>query len=103
MFDPLLLGPKALGGPVAVQLWRRDSLGALERIAFGNEPVHSRALDAWLSLDGIDLAISDDRAGARRWLTVKSASALRAKTLSAACVNWNRSSARRPEADSFSG
>jgi Uma2 family endonuclease len=71
VFDPLALGPKALGGPVALQLWRRDTVGALERVAFGNEPVYSEALDAWLSLDGTELAISDDRASTRRWLTAE--------------------------------
>jgi Uma2 family endonuclease len=69
VFDPWLYGPKSLGGPVALQLWRRDAIGALDRIHFGNEPVHSRVLEAWLSVEGHQLVISDDRAATRRWLT----------------------------------
>lgn len=69
VFDPLLLGPRALGGPVPLQLWRRDPMGTLDRIYFGSDPVFSQALDAWLSVDRENLAISEDRAGAQRWLT----------------------------------
>jgi Uma2 family endonuclease len=69
VFDPLLLGPRGLGGPVPLQLWRRDPTGTLERIYFGKEPVFSQALDAWLSVDGETLVISEDRAGSKRWLT----------------------------------
>ena len=69
VFDPWLFGPRALGGPVALQLWRRDPTGTLERVHFGNEPVFSQVLDAWLALDGRELRISDDRAGSKRWLT----------------------------------
>lgn len=36
---------------------------------FGSEPVHSLVLDAWFIADGRTLHISDDRNGARRWLT----------------------------------
>ncbi len=71
VFDPLLLGPKSLGGPVALQLWRRDVTGAFERVHFGNEPVYSQVLDAWLSAAGRRLDISDDRAGSRRWKTLE--------------------------------
>ena len=69
VFDPLLLGPHALGGPVTFQLWRRDAIGALERVHFGNEPVYSHALDAWLSVAERELIISDDRAARHRWQT----------------------------------
>jgi hypothetical protein len=68
VFDPLLVGPKALGGPVALQLWRRES-GVFERVHFGNEPVYSLALDAWFIAEGRTCHIADDRAGTRRWLT----------------------------------
>ncbi|MGC4092992.1 MAG: Uma2 family endonuclease [Polyangiaceae bacterium] len=69
VFDPQLFGPRALGGPVALQLWRRDALGALERVHFGQDPVYSEALDAWLSVRQKQIVISDDRAGARPWQT----------------------------------
>ena len=85
VFDPLLLGPKSLGGPVALQLWRRDVTGAFERVHFGNEPVYSHVLDAWFSATGRRLDISDDRAGTRRWPTIEesaeqAATAARAET-----------------------
>jgi Uma2 family endonuclease len=69
VFDPLLLGPQALGGPVKLQLWRRDATGVFERVHFGDEPVYSHALEAWLGASGKQLVFSDDRAGSRRWLT----------------------------------
>ncbi len=68
VFDPLLAGPKSLGGPVALQLWRRDTSGAFERVHFGAAPVYVEALDAWVIADGRALFIADDRAGKRRWL-----------------------------------
>jgi hypothetical protein len=68
VFDPLLAGPKSLGGPVALQLWRRDVSGAFERLSFGDAPVYSEALDAWVIADGRALFIAEDRAGKRRWL-----------------------------------
>jgi Uma2 family endonuclease len=70
VFDPMLLGPKALGGPVALQLWQRDVSGAFERVHFGNDPVYSRVLDAWVSAQGRELRIADDRAASRRWPTL---------------------------------
>jgi Uma2 family endonuclease len=70
VFDPMLFGPKALGGPVSLQLWQRDVSGAFERVHFGNEPVYSRVLDAWVSAEGRELQISDDRAASRRWPTL---------------------------------
>ena len=68
VFDPLLAGPKSLGGPVPLQLWRRDVTGAFERLSFGEAPVYSEALDAWVIADGRSLFIAEDRAGKRRWL-----------------------------------
>jgi Putative restriction endonuclease len=69
VFDPLLHGPRSLGGPAALQLWRRDPTGIFERIAFGSEPVHSQVLDAWLRFEHGELQIADDRAGTRPWRT----------------------------------
>lgn len=69
VFDPLLAGPAVLGGPVALQLWRRDPTDAFERVHFGSEPVHSHVLDAWFLANGRSLKIADDRNGTRLWLT----------------------------------
>jgi len=69
VFDPTLAGPKSLGGPVPLQLWRRDSTRAFDRLNFGADPVFSEVLDAWIIADGRTLHIADDRAGTRRWLT----------------------------------
>jgi len=69
VFDPQLIGPRSLGGPVALQVWRCDSVGLLERVHFGAGPAYSEVLDAWLVPEGGLLAISEDRTGSRRWLT----------------------------------
>jgi hypothetical protein len=69
VFDPMLFGPKAFGGPVSLQLWQRDVSGAFERVHFGNDPVYSKVLDAWVSAEGRHILISEDRAGTRRWPT----------------------------------
>ncbi|HKY39524.1 MAG TPA: Uma2 family endonuclease, partial [Polyangiaceae bacterium] len=69
VFDPLLSGPRSLGGPVPLQLWRRDVTLSFERVCFGGEPVHSLVLDAWFLAEGRTLHISDDRKGMRCWLT----------------------------------
>jgi hypothetical protein len=68
VFDPLLHGPKSLGGPVALQLWRRDASGAFERLSFGSEPVFSLVLEAWCSVEGREVHLSSDRRGTQRWL-----------------------------------
>jgi len=69
LFDPLLYGPHSLGGPVKLQLWRRDATRTFERVHFGAEPAYSHALDAWLMCEGRELVIAGDRAGNARWLT----------------------------------
>jgi Uma2 family endonuclease len=69
VFDPLLVGPRSLGGPVSLQLWRRDATKTFDRVHFGNDPVYSQVLDAWFIADGRTLHIADDRRGTRRWLT----------------------------------
>jgi hypothetical protein len=69
VFDPLLHGPKSLGGPVPLQLWKRDATQAFARLSFGFEPVHSEVVGAWFIADGRDLNISSDREGSQRWLT----------------------------------
>jgi hypothetical protein len=69
VFDPLMCGPRSLGGPAALQLWRRDATLAFERLQMGPDPVHSQVIDAWFIADGRDLQISNDRRGTQRWLT----------------------------------
>jgi hypothetical protein len=69
VFDPLLAGPRSLGGPVALQVWKRDVTGGLERVHFGHGPAYSDVLDAWLVPDGRKLQLADDRAGSKRWTT----------------------------------
>jgi hypothetical protein len=78
VFDPLLLGPKSLG-PVPLQLWRRDLTGAFERVHYGDTPVYSQVLEAWLLAEGRNLIIADDRAGQRRWPTLEEAAAAQGK------------------------
>jgi hypothetical protein len=69
VFDPLLVGPRALGGPVPLQLWRRDEAGIFDRVHFGHEPAFSQILQAWLVPDDRRLLIHDDLHGAPPWPT----------------------------------
>ena len=69
IFDPLMAGPASMGGPLAIQLWRPDVTGAFERVAAGDGPVYSEALACWLRAEDGKLVLSDDREGARRWLS----------------------------------
>jgi hypothetical protein len=71
VFDPLMCGPASLGGPVPLQLWRRDATLAFDRVSFGSEPVHSQVVDAWFIADGRDLNISNDRQGTQRLRTAQ--------------------------------
>lgn len=98
VFDPSLLGPKSLGGPVSLQLWRRDVTGAFERVHFGNDPVYSDVLDAWLSADGRRLDISDDRARTRRWPTLEE-DARQVAAVAQADAERTKADAERSKAD----
>jgi len=69
VFDPMLYGPKSLGGPVPLQLWRRDADRSFDRVHFGAEPVYSEVLGAWVIPAGLLLHIANDRAGKDRWLS----------------------------------
>lgn len=71
VFDPLLSGPAALGGPVPLQVWRKDSLGILERVHFGESPAFSAQLGAWLHVEGDLLHVADDTEGIHRWPTAE--------------------------------
>ena len=35
VFDPLLVGPAAHGGPMTLQVWRRDTSGTFRRVYAG--------------------------------------------------------------------
>ncbi len=69
VFDPLLSGPTAYGGPHRLQVWVRDAAGDLSRVYAGDGPAHSPTLDAYLVVvaEGRKLRISDDREGSRFW------------------------------------
>lgn len=41
VFDPLLSGPPSLGGPVSLQVWRRDPTFGFERVHFASDPAYS--------------------------------------------------------------
>lgn len=99
VFDPLLFGPKSLGGPVALQLWQRDLTGVFERTHFGQTPVFSKSLDAWLSVDGRKLCISEDRAGSRPWPTLEEAAAARASAAALAETGRAKSEAERAKSE----
>jgi Uma2 family endonuclease len=64
VFDPLLAGPRSLGGPVLLQKWQRRA-DVFVRESFGDDPVHSEVLDAWLVARDGRLVIADDREGTR--------------------------------------
>jgi Uma2 family endonuclease len=68
VFDPQLQGPKSLGGPVLLQIWRRDAGDLFKRTYAGPGPVYCETLDAWLAEESGLLRISNDRAGHDRWL-----------------------------------
>lgn len=76
VYDPMLLGPRARGGPYLLQLWRRTEVG-FERVFAGSGAVRSPLLGAWLHPQasrlpaGAKLHLSDDAAGRERWLTAE--------------------------------
>jgi hypothetical protein len=67
--DPQLLGPESLGGPVAIQVWRRNEVGNFERQYAGAGPVFSEQLEAWVLVDAGLPRIANDRGGIDRWPT----------------------------------
>jgi Uma2 family endonuclease len=71
VFDPLLAGPRAVGGPYRLQVLARDGRGRLLRAYAGEGPVRSPYLKAWLVAveGGKRLRLSDDRVGTRLWPT----------------------------------
>jgi Uma2 family endonuclease len=75
VFDPTLVGPKALGGPQRLQLWRRTDARTFERVYSGEGPSFSPFLGAYLSTieEGRRLRIADDESGRSPWLTPEEA------------------------------
>jgi Uma2 family endonuclease len=75
IYDPMLVGPRAHGGPHLLQLWRKTERDAFKRVHAGNGPTYSQELPAWLhpiashAPEGAKLILSDDAAGTQRWLT----------------------------------
>ena len=70
IFDPLLAGPKAHGGPFRIQVWRREG-DAFSRIHASAGPAYSPAIGAWLFAvsEGQVLRIASDQAGTDWWMT----------------------------------
>lgn len=75
IFDPMLAGPAAHGGPCRLQIWTRDPAGALVRSYAGEGPAESPVLGAWLvaTQDGARLRIASDRDGRQLWPTAEEA------------------------------
>jgi Uma2 family endonuclease len=75
IFDPQLAGPKAHGGPLRLQIWRRDG-DEFSRIHAGEGPAWSPAVGAWLFAvdEGRQLRIASDEAGTDWWMTGEEAS-----------------------------
>lgn len=73
VFDPMLVGPKAFGGPFRLQGWRRTDAGTFERLVAGEGPVQSSILDAhFVTVEaGRLLRIADDETGTRPWRTAE--------------------------------
>ena len=73
VFDPLLVGPKAAGGPQRIQLWARTDGGAFERVAAGDGPFPSSVLGGYVVAreSGRELLIAEDPGGDRLWMTAE--------------------------------
>lgn len=71
IFDPLLAGPTSHGGPLRLQLWRRDADGTFGRVYAGDGPAWSSAVEAWLVPvdEGRRLRIARDADATDFWMT----------------------------------
>jgi hypothetical protein len=74
VFDPRLLGPRAHGGPVRLQVWRRSE-GAFVREYVGEGPAWSTYLRAWLVVTegGAKLRLASRADGTGVWPTKEEA------------------------------
>jgi Uma2 family endonuclease len=75
IFDPLLAGPIAYGGPIRLQIWHRRDDGDLVRIYAGDGPARSPTLGATLVVtdEGRKLRIADGETTHSFWLTPEEA------------------------------
>ncbi len=75
VFDPLLAGPAAHGGPHRIQIWQRAESGDFTRVYAGEGPARSPVLDAYLVVtdEGRRLRIAEDEGATRFWLTAEEA------------------------------
>lgn len=75
VFDPKLVGPRALGGPFRLQHWLRNADGEFERVHAGAGPFFSPTLQAWVFAvnEGRRVRIADDRDGTDWWETAAEA------------------------------
>jgi Uma2 family endonuclease len=73
VFDPMLAGPRAFGGPHLLQGWRRTDIGTFERVTAGDQPFASEVLGAFfVPADSSRLLrISSDEGSARQWPTAE--------------------------------
>ena len=71
IFDQERCGRGLMGGPWALQVWKRTEAGAFRQVYAGDGPAYSEAIDAWLVVtdDGTRLRVADDEAGQQRWPT----------------------------------
>ena len=71
IFDPLMTGPPAGGGPHRLQIWHRQPDGDFVRVYAGEGPARSPTLGAYLvpTDEGRKLRIADDANASRFWLT----------------------------------
>jgi Uma2 family endonuclease len=74
VFDPQLVGPRAHGGPVRLQVWRRSE-GAFVREYVGEGPAWSTYLRAWLvtTEGGAKLRVASSADGTGVWPTAEEA------------------------------
>jgi Uma2 family endonuclease len=71
VYDPRRFGPKALGGPVFLQLWARTPEGVLVCQHHADSPVRSPLLGAWLVPQPADhLLIAEHADGSSPWLSL---------------------------------
>ena len=73
VFDPLLAGPVAHGGPFRIQIWHRRADGDFVRIYAGDGPAFSPTLEAYLVAtdEGRKLRLADDEDATVFWRTVE--------------------------------
>jgi Uma2 family endonuclease len=81
VFDPLLAGPRALGEPKRLQIWRRTEEGSFARVGCGDGPYSSTVLGGYFvtTEGGRRLRISDDVEARTLWPTAEEAERRRAE------------------------